>query len=331
MHRTSHTMSAAEHVAGGSATGNAPAPGAPAPREESAQCRRILVASCHGDVELAPAIRAASALGALHHAAVTVTVAFEPNVPYPGASDINAPVAVTRRVAPDDREEADERLARVRQELAGGAGGESSWPVTLEVGQAAVAIVRAAQREGANIIVLPLPRGARRGMRSTDGGAATVALYASIPVFAVSPALARLPTRVLLAVGLDPSIVDAARICRALLPPLEEVHLIHVAGAELAHPELVTEQFDRVEAVLDPPDGCRVVRRVIRGQDPWRSLLASASRRRVAAIVAGLHGRTSIDRTLVRNTALRILASARRSTLVVPSETARDCVVGRAE
>lgn len=290
------------------------APGRLAPRFGF---RRILVAS-YDDIEPEAAVRAAAALHALHGAAVTVVAAFEPPIAYPGASSLHAPGGSTLHVEPADRPALEGQLARVRRALAAASGDAARWPLNCEIGHAPVALVRAAQHGEADVVVVPLPPTAPGNRPMPGRCAAVVALHSTIPVLAVTPAFHPPPERLLVAVGMDRAVVHAARVARVLFPAPRAIELVHVTDRGAGVRAAVHRQMQRVERALAPPADCAVERRIVNDAVPWHGLLACARSGGADLIVGSMHGQSSTERALLRNTMLRLLAGAQCSVLVVP-------------
>lgn len=283
-----------------------------APRT-SAAVRRLVVGAS-GTSSAADAVAVASTIARRHGAAVDVVSVFEPGAPYPppAASQASPPVE------PRDRPAADAQLLRVRRLLHGAAAGDAAvatWPVHLEVGQAAARIEHAARQLKADLIVLG--RGRRPGEDPwlLDRTALRVAVSSTTPVLAVAPGCPS-PRHLLLAVGLDELSLHVARAVRRLFPDLERIDLVHVRAPDHTSDDERHAHLDRVALVLGyPPE--RMTRTILDGM-PAASLLDHAERTQPDCIASGLHGVTVAERSLARNLSLHLLDRAGMSVLIVP-------------
>lgn len=294
-----------------------PRPGAPE------RLRHILVATA-GTAAGTPAVRTAAALARVHGAHVRVVSCFQPPIAYPTLG----PEAPAAPIALEDRAAADHQLATVRQQLAEVSEECAAWPHSVEAGDPARCISRAAEHE-ADLVVLGIGRRLPADRRRGDRTAIAVALTSGVPLLAVTHDFTGAPAKVLVAVGLDATAISAARTVRRIFPHAREIHLVHVrAGGRAAGPAVprvpfdrrLVEQFERVRAALAPSPGVRVESVVLEGE-PAPELLAVARHTDIDLIVGGVRGATSQERSLSRNIGLHVLHGAECSVLLVPGIT----------
>jgi nucleotide-binding universal stress UspA family protein len=295
----------------------------PAPRDAVVTARapavplRCILVATSGNATTAAAVKTAAALARIHHAAVRVATFHQPPIPHP-TSELGSPASP---IAPSERLAADHQLAEVRNQLADVGQDCAEWPITIQAGHAARCIsCEAAQ--ATDLIVLGIGRRLPADRPLGDRTVIGVALTSNIPLLAVAPNGAEAPGKMLVAVGLDDNVVEAARRAHAIFPAPQEIYLVHVRVPDQlpVGPESdarIAEQFRVVRAALAPSAGVHVETVIVEGE-PVSELLSFARRTGVHLIVGGLHGVTVYERCMMRNIALRVLNGAHCSVLLVP-------------
>lgn len=298
------------HVAPSAESAHAFAPRAPGP---------ILVATDgRGGDELVAARLIADRSGA----GVVVVAALQPLVLYPVASEFGP-------LPYDVEEERRHALAaEVRERIEQALGPEVRWPVEVEHGFTADAIVRAARAHGARLIIM----GAGHDVHAIPvlGGetALRVVRRAPCPVLAVAGEWPALPRTALAAVDFSASSLWAAECALPLLGDAATLYVAHVWERSSETTPQVLERDVALgrrlsELLADAASGLRtggtvrVVPMSLEGR-PVHQLIDFASRQRVELMVVGRSGRNAFERLFLGSVATGVLRGSARSVLVVP-------------
>ena len=217
-------------------------------------------------------------------------------------------------------EDARERLnAQVLRTL----GGAATVSYAIEHGAAASAIVGAARRNAAELIVL-----GRTDHSIPDRTASQVVRRAGVPVLSVAGTLDGRPRRVVIAMDFSRSSIRAARAAITLAAPDASIYLVHVQpnaspisdeqeGWAVIYAQGIAGAFGRLVRELQPAEGARLETVVLEGS-PVPELLAFARKVRADLLVAGAH-QSSLDRRLtVGSAAAALLQDAPCSVLMTP-------------
>lgn len=232
---------------------------------------------------------------------------------------------------PDARRRRDDAGHSLREQmirLGLEAGDVRGW--TISVGVPGSAIVRAARRAGADLLVV----GAAEGQQVTLGGVAEAVLrQATIPVLLVRGELAVPPRRVLLPVDLSPLSAEALRFGRAWLDrvgsaasPEGRVLFVLTDEQRVAAPQFTAAQLERLAcgelARLAAGADAEAIDREVRVGEPRDEILAAADAWPADLIVLGSHGVGGYRRCTPGGVAASVARGAPCSVLVVPPEHA---------
>ena len=201
--------------------------------------------------------------------------------------------------------------------------GSTSVSYAIEHGAAASAIVGAARRTAAELIVL-----GRTDHSIADRTASQVVRRASVPVLSVAGTLDGRPRRIVIAMDFSRSSIRAARAAITLAAPDASIYLVHVQpnaspvsdeqeGWAVIYAQGIAGAFGRLVRELQPAEGARLETVVLEGT-PVPELLAFARKVRADLLVAGAH-QSSLDRRLtVGSAAAALLQDAPCSVLMTP-------------
>ena len=244
---------------------------------------------------------------------------------------IAPPLDLARSVSNADGDSAAraQQVAEIHAALAATTGRAIDWPVRIEMGTPASAIVEEARRLGAALIIVGLHQRTRLNRALNDMTALTVMRHAPCPVLGVVPGTTALPTRVLVAMDFgETSLVAAATACAIVG---EEAHLAMAYVAPLAallpedgelviHDLGVQAAFTRTARDLgDDGIACEhVVLHHELSRTQADMILEYAEDTESDLIAAGSVRRGRRDRWLMGSVSADLARDGRRSVLIVP-------------
>ena len=247
------------------------------------------------------------------------------------ARDAAAAAGPLARLAPlVGRASQPERDAAIAAQLARAGLASPGWPVEIVGGDPARVIAGRSRAAGARVVVLGRSRRAALGWHDADLALRLLRL-GDVPVLAVTPDLARLPRRVVLATDFTPYSDYAGRVALSLAAPDALVHVVHVMpdpplGADearwrqqyrtSAQPELA-----RMRDELSAGNG-RTVETVVLGGDPAPTIAEYASAIAADLVACAAHGRGFLDRLFLGSVAAGLLHRVPCSVLCVPGSAA---------
>ncbi|MHB1862098.1 MAG: universal stress protein [Gemmatimonadaceae bacterium] len=218
---------------------------------------------------------------------------------------------------------------RVRDQLSRLVPESSAWTVEQIDGPPDTTIARVAHDCHADLIVLGL--GEHRMVDRWFGGetALRVLRLADVPVLAVGPKAAALPTRVLAAMDFSETSERALLAALPLLGDGAKITMAHVVPRDIsmgvwpawddAYENAVKTSFVETRKRLAIPERIAVDDAVLYG-DPARELLGYAERTQADLIVIGTHGHNIIVRTLLGRTSTKLIRGARCSVFAISPE-----------
>jgi nucleotide-binding universal stress UspA family protein len=263
------------------------------------------------------ALRVAAAIARRSGAAVRVVTVTTPFPHAIGVADLTAPPMM-------DEENRRAALGAVKAKLES-LPDAKQWDVQAIVGWPAEAIVDAAERWPASLIVLG--RGEHHAWDRLFGPetAIAVARQARAPVLAVVPSARKIPSRVLAAVDFTKSSVNAAKLAARLMPPTGTLILAHVSafGDSTAAEGTLADLYDT--GVADKLAACRReihretrrrIETVVLTGDVVGQLVEYAGRESCDLIAVGGHHLGLIDRILLGSVRKGLVRSAPCSVLI---------------
>ena len=282
----------------------------------------VVVLATDGTAQSDPAVAFTHALSKRKSVDVrVVTVVDHLPVPFGGA-DLNLMAEIE-----DDLKQA--RLSTVRYQVA--TGGDASWPIDLERGNAAARISDIAGETNASLIVVGLgAHGIPDRLFGTETALRLVRRSGS-PVLAVAPEFRVEPRRILVAMDFSEASIDAARLALDFADKSATIVLAHCvpwARNEYvpekwfhSHEVALAAELTRITRWLDPDKKFRISHRILYGSVA-PTLLSYAKELEADLIVAGTHGRSLIARVLAGQTVSRLIRGASCSVLVLPAAAA---------
>lgn len=230
----------------------------------------------------------------------------------------------TDRLVRMTRESRDAALEAQRERTHPGA---REWPYRVETGPRVEAIVAAAERGAASLIVLGIGShgpAARLFQRET---ALRVIRAARIPVLAVPEHAWGVPHSALVAIDFTTSSERAAQSAIDLLGGEGMLYLAHATarvpipgGDPRTWEEATRGVLPRLEVLasrLTVPAGVQVEYVSLHGE-PAHELLAFAEQHRIDLVAAGAHGRTSLSRFFLGSVSTKLVRHAQCCVLVAP-------------
>lgn len=209
------------------------------------------------------------------------------------------------------------------------------WPIETVCGDPAAVITRVAEEADAAIVIMGL---SKHGLLERLFGEETVIRVlrlGSVPILAVSPDFARLPTRVLAATDFSASSTRALSLAGQLIHPFAAVTVAHVAPDDGdGTPSAFTDNgvmngihraFDCLMAEASLPRSVAVERRVWPGE-PATVLLDAARKESPDLVVVGSHGHGFLSRLMLGSVSRHLVRSAGTSILVAPPVNGPSCV-----
>jgi nucleotide-binding universal stress UspA family protein len=279
----------------------------------------MLVATA-GDAESAGAVRAAALLARRMAADVDVLTVV---TPFPHAAPTGLLLETAAEVDEENRKAA---VARVRAQLAG-VRGAAQWPVRAVHGWPADAIVEAARRWHASLVVMGTGNHSAAARLFGSETAIGVAKRTDTPILAVPDDFERLPTRAFAAIDFTASSIDGARLAARLVPITGSVTLVHstVFADATAAPGSMSDLYmtgahDRLRTIakqIGRATSRRVKTLVVDGRVD-RVMAALAAKGSGALIALGSHERGLIDRLLMGSVRSNVLRHVPCPVLIVP-------------
>jgi nucleotide-binding universal stress UspA family protein len=209
--------------------------------------------------------------------------------------------------------------------------GDDDWKIEVKQGKPAETIAAAAEKCGAQLILLGLGEHGPQARLFGNETALRTMRASRTPVLAIAPELKELPHRLLVAMDFREACIDAASIALNLAAPGATVTLAHVIPWERREyvPETwlsdyerhVTEQLVRVIGWLGRHGTVKIDHVILYGR-PGRAISAYAAQIKADLIVSGTHGRGALSRVFLGDTLTRLIRGAKRSVLVVPAAAA---------
>jgi nucleotide-binding universal stress UspA family protein len=213
-------------------------------------------------------------------------------------------------------------------------GQPNEWPVHIAVGLPAQEILRAAEREGAALIVMGIRRHGFADRVFRDETTLTVARRARAPVLAVVPELAALPHTAVVGVDFGPASARAARAALDLLAPPTEgavasLLLAYVdsgpedeatdatAGDAVIRRLGVAGAFEALVRELDAPRAVTVETAILRGA-VGAQLLEFSVKRGAQLVAVGSQRHERFDQWLLGSVTTDVVRDGRCSVLVIP-------------
>jgi nucleotide-binding universal stress UspA family protein len=296
-----------------------------------------IIVGTDGTSSAAQALRAAAQLSAQAGAAVQLIAVLEPAPLLVGDYGALLPPPEVEQARRESLEE------RVRVQLAEFTPPFSQWSSEVLSGDPASVIAGVASARKASAIVVGL--GHHDLMDRLFGGEAALHTLrlANVPVIAVGPSYASLPTRAVAAIDFSPASARAARVALETFDTLSMLYLAHVAPRMEMQPEAFATwvanfgegldlAFERAQAELAAPAHVTVEQVTLQGK-PARAILEFARSVGADLIVTGSRGAGLIDRILVGSTATGLIRGASCTVLAVPSaaDQARPLMLPAAE
>lgn len=267
-------------------------------------------------------VRAAAALAPLFGHHVHVFSAIEP---LPAEVFAGEPIPIPPGLE-EQREQG--RIQRVAAMLADVEREGHDWPLEVEHGEPAGAIVRRARELDASLIVIGIGR--HRPVDRIVAGEMTLRVIrrTSCPVLAVAGELAHRPREVLVATDFSAQSLYAAETALPLLADDAVIHVVHVwqpsasadpttYAVEDDYSRALPERLARFVAALHVPTGM-TVRSSVREGRSVSQLVAYAEEHHVDLVVAGRQGLNPIARLFVGSVSSALLRAATCSVLVTP-------------
>ena len=216
--------------------------------------------------------------------------------------------------------------ATVLKQLSDLLGDEAAATATFVRGRTVSTIVRAAEDSGASMIVLGLHRHDLLDRLSGEETALRVARTAPIPVLAVTPALQRLPRRIVVAVDFSPASVRAARQLFAIAAEGARIVVAHVRPPvsardhddDNAHYELgVGSALSRLVAGLPSTPRVTIETVALEG-DPVEELRRLGGNVDADLIALGSHRHSFVGRLMLGSVTTELIRSAEVSVFIAP-------------
>lgn len=224
----------------------------------------------------------------------------------------------------------DQRYADVVAQLESVRGSGAGAPVTVEGGDPAEVIARAAVEHGAQLVTLGLRQHTTLDRVFRDETALRVMRRSPVPVLAVTPRLAGVPRHILVGMDFSRASVRVARAAAQLLVRGGTLIVAHVEpdldpassqteGAKLVYSRGVSASFARLRQDLHLPPNVKLEPALLRGPAA-PELLSLADRAAAEVIAVGAHRRDAADRLLLGSVTAALARDARCSMLVVGGE-----------
>jgi nucleotide-binding universal stress UspA family protein len=276
-----------------------------------------LLVGATGDESSTGALHVAAAIARRSGASVRVLTVSTPFPHAVGVADVTTPPMM-------DEENRRAALSAIKAKLET-LPDTNEWNVHALVGWPAEAIVDAAERWPASLVVLG--RGEHHAWDRLFGPetAIAVARRSRAPVLAVPPSARTIPSRVLAAIDFTKSSVNAAKLAARLMSPTGTLTLAHVSAFDdrTAAEGSLADLYDT--GVADKLDACRreihletgrCIETVVLTGEVVGQLVEYATRERCDLIAVGGHHLGLIDRILLGSVRSGLLRSAVCSVLI---------------
>ena len=223
---------------------------------------------------------------------------------------------------PDDAER--ETRERLSAQLVRTLGAADGIFCEVERGAAAPAIVAAARRTVADLIVL-----GRTDHGVAERTATQVVRRVNVPVLSAADTLSGRPRRIVVGMDFSRSSMRAARLALSIAAPDAQIYVVHVQphqtplldeqeGWSVIYTQGIAGAFGRLVRELSAPEGVRLESVVVEGS-PVTELLAFARKVRADLIVAGAHHASLDRRFAMGSAAAALLREAPCSVLLTPA------------
>ena len=281
---------------------------------------KTIVVAADGSETAIAAFKVASMISSRAAASVHVLTVLEPMpVLFPSVEGFVIPPELDRA-----REEAQRTIVgdQIKRYDA-----QRTWSLDVSIGHPAEGIVSFAQEQGADLIILGLNKHGLVGRMLGEETACEVARLSSIPILVAAPETARLPKRVMVAMGLHRGgmqsfpqvlriVADNPGISCVHVKPRQESLGIDWVDLDSDYELAMKERFREIEADLDAAH-MRADLVVLNG-DPTRELVEFAEYSKAELLVVGIKRRQGKARAIGGRMAARMLRHATCSILILP-------------
>jgi len=222
----------------------------------------------------------------------------------------------------------DAAMRALRADVDAAVGYVTSWPLQLATGTPAEAICREAHYRAAGMIVMGLRHHDTLDRVLREETTLLVVRRGGIPVLAVTPLLADLPRRVVVAVDFSRGSLRAARAACSIVAEGGTLSLVHVQpevdsrceeldGLQASYAQGVVGALARLASELRVPAGVTVDTVVLRGA-PAGALLDFSERADAELIAVGSQGHEITQRPGPGSVTTGLVRDGRCSLLVTP-------------
>jgi nucleotide-binding universal stress UspA family protein len=205
-----------------------------------------------------------------------------------------------------------------------------AWPLFLEIGPRAHAIVRCADRVQADLILMGLRRHGMLERVTKRDTTDTLLALTEVPVLAVRPELTQLPKRIAVALDFSRSSIQAAKLARQLIDPRGAIDLIYVDQGEAIAQQGARDSdrfdhgglgraFERVINQLEAPFGMSVTAVTCKGSDVPSELIRCCEELHPDLVVVGRQPHSFPERLLRGSVAKGLIRDGRWSMLITPA------------
>lgn len=279
----------------------------------------ILVATA-GDDESTGAVRAAALLARRMGGDVEVLTVI---TPFPNAAPTGLMMVTAAEADEESRKAAMQRVRAQLKEVRGAAG----WPVHAAVGWPMDAIVAAARRWHASLVVMGIGEHSAKARLFGSETAVGVAKHTATPILAIPPGFAHAPVNAFAAIDFTPSSIDAARLAARLMPPTGSVTLVHASLFARPSTEVgsVMDLYasgarDRLASIAEQiaNETHRRIKTLLADDKVADVMISVADGENGDLIALGSQERGLIDRLLIGSVRTRVLRHTVCPVLIVP-------------
>ena len=282
---------------------------------------KSIVVATDGSEAALPAFQAAQLIAARSDAVVHVLSVLEPLPTMISASDGMV------LLPPDFYEAREDTQRKLVQGQIEEFDSEAAWSVALRVGRPAESIVAFAHVHKADIIIVGANKHGMVGRLFGEETAMEIARLSDIPLLVASPAMKRLPKRIVIGMDLEADglqcapkavgfLADTASISCAHVKPRAEFLGVDWASYDGEYEVAMRERFKTLKTEMDAAH-LRPDLIVLHG-DPSRELTDFAAFSKAELVVVGVKRRRGRTRALGGRIASRVIRQAGCSVLVVP-------------